>query len=118
VVLYPQAIRTPVAWYAWFAGNPQGCWDWWDYSGPDYLSRTAPPLSTEARMAAALGASLQQSVVLGFGRHYCPCSGICQGTGRTIDGHPWLRDHQLQAGSSATQSNSTPMPGVSGAMAR
>lgn len=59
-VLYPQAIRIPAPWYNWLAGNPKGCWDWWGYSGPDYLSRTAPQLSAVARMAAALGVPLQQ----------------------------------------------------------
>ncbi|HEY9038201.1 MAG TPA: hypothetical protein VIN05_04570 [Roseovarius sp.] len=60
VVLYPQAKIIPAPWYNWFAGNPNGCWDWWGYSGPDYLSRAAPQLSAVARMAAALGAPLQQ----------------------------------------------------------
>ncbi|OIQ32895.1 MAG: hypothetical protein BM562_03935 [Alphaproteobacteria bacterium MedPE-SWcel] len=60
VVLYPQAIRIASPWYNWFAGNPNGCWDWWGYSGPDYLSRTAPQLSAVARMADAFGAPLQQ----------------------------------------------------------
>ena len=60
VVLYPQAVRIPAPWYNWFAGNPDGCWDWWGYSGPDYLSRTAPQLSAVARMASALGVPLQQ----------------------------------------------------------
>jgi poly(3-hydroxybutyrate) depolymerase len=60
VVLYPQAIVIPAPWYNWFAGNPRGCWDWWGYSGSDYLSRTAPQLSAIARMATALGAPLRQ----------------------------------------------------------
>ena len=31
IVLYPQAtVRS---------GNPNGCWDWWGYSGDDYFSR-------------------------------------------------------------------------------
>ena len=60
VVLYPQAKRIPTPWFNWFAGNPNGCWDWWGYSGSDYLSRTAPQPSAVARMAAAVGASLDQ----------------------------------------------------------
>jgi len=32
VVLYPQIAAQPV--------NPEGCWDWWGYSGPDYYQRT------------------------------------------------------------------------------
>ncbi|WP_165354866.1 hypothetical protein, partial [Tropicimonas sp. IMCC6043] len=51
VVLYPQAVKIPSPWYNWFAGNPNGCWDWWGYSGDDYLSRTAPQISAIARMA-------------------------------------------------------------------
>lgn len=60
VVLYPQAAAIPSPWYNWFAGNPKGCWDWWGYSGTDYLGRTAPQLSAIARMAAALGAPLMR----------------------------------------------------------
>ena len=58
VVLYPQAAAVPSPWYNWFAGNPKGCWDWWGYSGSDYLGKTAPQLSAIARMAAILGAPL------------------------------------------------------------
>lgn len=58
VVLYPQAVKVPSPWYNWLAGNPNGCWDWWGYTGPDYLGRTAPQPSAIARMAAALGAPL------------------------------------------------------------
>ena len=60
VVLYPQALVIPAPWYNWFSGNPKGCWDWWGYSGPDYLGRTAPQMSAIARMAAALGVPFQQ----------------------------------------------------------
>jgi hypothetical protein len=40
IVLYPQAT----AWLrladpSQISGNPKGCWDWWGYSGDDYLSR-------------------------------------------------------------------------------
>ena len=56
VVLYPQALSVPSPWYAPFSGNPNGCWDWWGYSGKDYLSREAPQIAAIARMAAALGA--------------------------------------------------------------
>ena len=58
VVLYPQAVKVPSPWYNWFAGNPNGCWDWWGYSGSDYLSQSAPQPSAIARMADALGAPL------------------------------------------------------------
>ncbi|MGY3436653.1 MULTISPECIES: extracellular catalytic domain type 2 short-chain-length polyhydroxyalkanoate depolymerase [unclassified Marinovum] len=59
VVLYPQAVRIPTPWYNWFGGNPNGCWDWWGYSGSNYLTQTAPQPAAIARMAAALGAPLQ-----------------------------------------------------------
>ncbi|WP_245723387.1 extracellular catalytic domain type 2 short-chain-length polyhydroxyalkanoate depolymerase [Lutimaribacter saemankumensis] len=58
VVLYPQATAVPSPWNSWFAGNPNGCWDWWGYSGADYLSRNAPQPSAIARMSAALGAPI------------------------------------------------------------
>lgn len=56
VVLYPQAVKRP--WYYGLSANPNGCWDWWGYSGPDYLTRSAPQLAAIARMAEALGAPL------------------------------------------------------------
>jgi poly(3-hydroxybutyrate) depolymerase len=41
VVLYPQATPTRFAWYApWLPLNPEGCWDWWGYSGADYAVRS------------------------------------------------------------------------------
>lgn len=36
VVLFPQAVVS--------SSNPQGCWDWWGYSGPDFLTRDAPQI--------------------------------------------------------------------------
>jgi poly(3-hydroxybutyrate) depolymerase len=41
VVLYPQVRpRYGLAWGSWkFLLNPNGCWDWWGYSGADYASR-------------------------------------------------------------------------------
>ena len=40
IVLYPQA--TPwlrLGNLSQISGNPKGCWDWWGYSGDDYLGR-------------------------------------------------------------------------------
>lgn len=37
VVLFPQTVVS--------ASNPQGCWDWWGYTGSDFLSRSAPQIS-------------------------------------------------------------------------
>lgn len=40
VILYPQAEPTAYIWYApWLPLNPEGCWDWWGYSGADYATR-------------------------------------------------------------------------------
>ncbi len=41
IVLYPQARAsepTPLAW--WQPFNPNGCWDWWGYTGTDYAMKT------------------------------------------------------------------------------
>ena len=40
VVLYPQAIAwTRSSDPSGLSGNPNGCWDWWGYSGPGYYRR-------------------------------------------------------------------------------
>jgi poly(3-hydroxybutyrate) depolymerase len=36
VILFPQTKEIIV--------NPHGCWDWWDYTGVDYLSKAAPQI--------------------------------------------------------------------------
>ena len=36
IVLFPQTVAT--------ASNPQGCWDWWGYTGNDFLTREAPQI--------------------------------------------------------------------------
>ena len=36
IILYPEAAASAV--------NPQGCWDWWGYTGADYLTREAPQI--------------------------------------------------------------------------
>lgn len=46
IILFPQ-VGTTVA-------NPQGCWDWWGYTGNDYLTRTAPQISAVFAMLEAL----------------------------------------------------------------
>ena len=41
IVLYPQAQASQpsmVAW--WLPFNPNGCWDWWGYTGTDYAVKT------------------------------------------------------------------------------
>ncbi len=51
VVLYPQAAKS---WFWPF--NPQGCWDWWGYSGANYATRDGAQLASVHRMLQALGA--------------------------------------------------------------
>lgn len=46
VVLYPQARRTAL--------NPNGCWDWWGYTGPDYASNVGLQLRAVRRMVESL----------------------------------------------------------------
>jgi len=49
IVLYPQAQRSPVVPY-----NPQGCWDWWGYTGADYATQLAPQIVAIKNMLDAL----------------------------------------------------------------
>jgi len=46
-VLFPQAASSML--------NPQGCWDWWGYTGLDFLTRDAPQIKSVAAMLARLG---------------------------------------------------------------
>jgi hypothetical protein len=46
IVLYPQTTTMPF--------NPQGCWDWWGYTGLQYLTRKAPQIVAVYRMLEAL----------------------------------------------------------------
>lgn len=46
IVLFPQVATT--------VSNPQGCWDWWGYTGFDYLTRSAAQISAVYRMIEAL----------------------------------------------------------------
>jgi poly(3-hydroxybutyrate) depolymerase len=37
IVLYPQVTPSRPSWVAWWLPlNPNGCWDWWGYTGTDY----------------------------------------------------------------------------------
>ena len=38
VILFPQAKPSAMI-------NPQGCWDWWGYTGLDYLAKDAPQIA-------------------------------------------------------------------------
>lgn len=42
IVLFPEVGKTAL--------NPQGCWDWWGYTGRDYLTRDAPQIKAVRRM--------------------------------------------------------------------
>src|SRR5262249_60583678 len=42
VLLYPQVTTTTL--------NPQACWDWWGYTGRDYLTRNGPQIEAVRRM--------------------------------------------------------------------
>jgi len=46
IVLFPQVRITTL--------NPQGCWDWWGYSGRAYLTRRAPQIVAVTRMLERL----------------------------------------------------------------
>lgn len=46
IVLFPQTAATPL--------NPQGCWDWWGYTGSEYLTREAPQIVAVQRMLERL----------------------------------------------------------------
>ena len=49
IVLFPQTAATPL--------NPQGCWDWWGYTGADYLTRQAPQITAVYRMLEQLSSA-------------------------------------------------------------
>lgn len=42
IVLFPQVEASTV--------NPQACWDWWGYSGREYLKKSAPQIAVVRRM--------------------------------------------------------------------
>ncbi len=46
IILFPQVAASPI--------NPQACWDWWGYTGPQYLTRDAPQIAAVNRMLDAL----------------------------------------------------------------
>jgi hypothetical protein len=46
VVLFPQVAQSPL--------NPQGCWDWWGYTGRAYLTRAGVQIQAVHRMLLRL----------------------------------------------------------------
>lgn len=49
IVLMPQAEAS--------TANPYGCWDWWGYTGTDYLTRKGPQIVAVRRMLDRLAAA-------------------------------------------------------------
>lgn len=47
VVLFPQVSANPLL-------NPKGCWDWWGYTGEDYLTNDAPQIAAIWKMVERL----------------------------------------------------------------
>jgi hypothetical protein len=48
-VLFPQAKASTY--------NPEGCWDWWGYTGLDYLGKEAPQIKAIWSMVEQLAAA-------------------------------------------------------------
>ena len=53
IVVFPQTEASPF--------NPQACWDWWGYTGRDYLTRRAPQITAVHRMLQHLTQGNRQS---------------------------------------------------------
>lgn len=53
IVLFPQTASA--------AFNPQGCWDWWGYTGRGYLTREGPQIQAVFRMMSRLAMPLAAS---------------------------------------------------------
>ncbi len=47
ILLFPQTATLPL--------NPQGCWDWWGYTGKNFLTRDAKQVVAVERMLERLG---------------------------------------------------------------
>lgn len=52
VVLFPQARKSPKS--ELFRRNPNGCWDWWGYSGLDYKFASGPQQEIVFKMASEI----------------------------------------------------------------
>lgn len=48
LVLYPQVDKSATPF------NPQGCWDWWGYTGSNYAQKSAPQMKAIVGMVARL----------------------------------------------------------------
>jgi hypothetical protein len=49
VIVYPQAIASVLPY------NPEGCWDWWGYTGSNFAVKSAPQMTAIVNMIHALG---------------------------------------------------------------
>jgi poly(3-hydroxybutyrate) depolymerase len=49
IILFPQAANSTF--------NPNGCWDWWGYTGADFLAKEAPQMRTVKAMLERLGST-------------------------------------------------------------
>lgn len=49
VVLYPQTDKSAMAPF-----NPNGCWDWWGYSGENYATKQGPQMAAVKQLIDAL----------------------------------------------------------------
>ena len=60
IVLYPQTISRNgwgMAGLHWsFVFNPRGCWDWWGYTGRQYMTRSGPQIAAVKAMVDRLAA--------------------------------------------------------------
>ena len=54
VVLFPQVSASLIE-------NPKGCWDWWGYSGSDYLTKAAPQIAAIWSMVDRLSMTASQA---------------------------------------------------------
>jgi poly(3-hydroxybutyrate) depolymerase len=56
IVLYPQTISRYGfgGWPMSFVLNPNGCWDWWGYTGPVYHTRNGAQIRAIRAMLARL----------------------------------------------------------------
>ena len=50
VILFPQVKASATI-------NPHGCWDWWGYTGLDYLGKDAPQIKAIWAMVEQLAAT-------------------------------------------------------------
>jgi pimeloyl-ACP methyl ester carboxylesterase len=55
IMLFPQAQPSMPAWFAWWLPiNPNGCWDWWGYTGTDYAVKTGVQIKAITAMVDRL----------------------------------------------------------------